>query len=255
MYKVNFVKTFNCLLVSTVLLFSTLVQGAESKSNLADVWKMVPNEGQSAQFESAFKAHLKFRQKQKDPRSWQTYAPVIGKDISFYIVRHCCLAWADLDSYQQWSKETGVLEHWNKNVAPYVRDYEHYLNELDFANSNWPESNKGMQYFAVTQYRVKMGKGASIAEGKKTLSSYAKEMKWPYYWSWSDQIGGKEGLSLVIPYSNYADMAPPEESFYQAIVKHLKDEDKTKAIFKQWSGNFKSTDYTIYRIRPDLSMK
>lgn len=255
MQKINLVKLFNSLIISIILTFSTLSQGAENKANLADVWIMVPHEGKSAKFESAFNAHLKFRQKQQDPRIWKTYTPVVGRDISFYVVRSCCLNWADLDSYQQWSDKAKVLAHWNKNVAPFVSHYEHYFNELDFANSHWPESNDGMKYFAVTQYRVKMGKRGSIAEGKKTLSDYAKAMKWPYHWSWSDQIGGKEGLSLVIPYSNYADMAPPEESFYQAIVKHLKDEDKAKAIFKQWSGNFKSTDYTIYRVRPDLSMK
>lgn len=255
MYKINFSKIFNSIFISFLLVFSNFSLSAETKLNLADVWIMVPKDGQSAKFETAFKSHLKYRQKQQDPRVWNTYTPVVGRDISFYVVRSCCLSWGDLDSYQQWSDKAKVLEHWNKNVAPLVSSYEHYFNELDFANSHWPESNDGMKYFAVTQYRVKMGKRGSIVEGKKTLSDYAKAMKWPYYWSWSDQIGGKENLSLVIPYNNYADMAPPEVSFYQAIVKHLKSEDKAKEIFKQWSGNFKSTDYTIYRYRPDLSMK
>mgnify|MGYP000483515815 CR=1 FL=1 len=112
-----------------------------------------------------------------------------------------------------------------------------------------------MQYFAVTDYRVKMGKSGSVAQGKKSLSDIAKAMKWPYYWSWSEQIGGKSMISLVVPYNNYAAMAPPEMTFYQAVSKHLNDADKTQAIFKQWSSNFKSTNYTVYRQRADLSMQ
>jgi len=253
MNKVN-LSIFKYVLIVISFTLSSTAFSADAPANLADVWKMVPNDGQASQFESAFKEHLLFRKKQNDPRNWQTYTPVIGDDLNFYIVRYCCLNWADLDSYQQWSEQVKMMEHWNKIVAPFINRYEHYFSELDFANSNWPESTDGMEYFAVTQYQVKMGKGGTTVESKKTLSDYAKAMKWPYYWSWSDQIGAADELSLVIPYKTYADMAPPETSFYQAIVKHLNDKGKANTIFSQWSSNFASSHYTVYRLRADLSM-
>ena len=79
-------------------------------------------------------------------------------------------------------------------------------------------------------------------------------MKWPYSWSWSRKIGGKEGLSLVVPYKNYAGMTPPDKSFAKMLSEHLGDEAKADKIFKSWSDNFHSTTYTVYVLRDDLSM-
>jgi len=258
MNNISFVKLLKAWLVVITLTlastFSSAAASADAPASLADVWKMVPNDGQTEKFEAAFQKHLKFRIKQQDPRQWQTYKPVIGSDLTFYIIRSCCFNWSDLDSYQQWSEQAKVMEHWNNHVAPFVHRYEHYFSELDFANSHWPEENHDFRYFAVTEYRAKMGKNASITEGKRSLSAYAKAMKWPFYWSWGEQVGGKGGLSLVVPYKSYADMAPPEVSFYQAIANHLKDDEKTQTLFSQWSSNFKATHYTVYEMRADLSM-
>jgi hypothetical protein len=235
------------------LCFTSLATAQEKPADLADVWVMVPNAGQSTQFEAAFRKHLNYRKNNGDTRQWNTYTPVVGSDLNHYIVRFCCTKWAEVDRYVKVQEKGKMSDDWNNNVAKYIKRYEHYYARLDFANSNWP-AKSDFNFFAVTRYQQKMGTAGSVSEGKKALSGYAKAMKWPYSWSWSEQIGGSGGLSLVIPYNDYAGMTPPEVSFYQAVGKHLGDEAKTKALFDRWSDNFKATDYTVYKLRKDLAM-
>lgn len=248
------VKTFaaSCLVIMQLLL--NTATAADKPNSLADVWVMVPNAGQQANFEAAFKKHIAFRAEKGDPREWKTYTPTIGNDLNFYVVRFCCTKFKEIEAYQKWESDNKIQQDWNNNVNQYVASYRHGFNRLDFDNSNWPENNNDFKYFAVTDYQVKMGHGKSIEEGKKVLSDNAKAMKWPYSWSWSWRIGGTEGLSLVIPYKNYAGMTPPDKSFAKALTEHLGDEAKAEKIFKSWNDNFHATKYTVYVLRNDLSM-
>ncbi|WP_299808462.1 hypothetical protein [uncultured Shewanella sp.] len=245
------------LVLSLAILFSlTLsVQAAEDKpDSLADVWVMIPNPGQEAQFETAFKKHIQFRTEKNDAREWKVYRPTIGTRMDRYIVRYCCTKWNDVDAYQKWQSDNKILEHWYANVDQYVARYEHFYTRIDFANSHWPEE-EGYRYFAVTDYRVKMGQWKDVEAMKKILSDSAIAMKWPYSWVWGQRIGGKGGLSLVIPYRNYAEMTPPDSSFAQALAKHMSNEDKAEELLEDWSENFKSTTYTVYRLVDEMSMK
>ncbi|MEZ9200312.1 hypothetical protein [Shewanella sp. 10N.286.54.B9] len=223
--------------------------------SLADVWVMVPNQGQQAAFEKAFIKHIQFRASKGDPRAWKVYRPAIGTGMDRYIIRYCCTKWNDVDGYQKWQADNKILDDWYANVAQYINHYEHFYSRIDMKNSHWPKDSKGFKYFAVTNYQAKMGKAKSIADGKKLLSDNAKAMKWPYLWSWGNAIGGKGGLSLVIPYKNYAEMTPPDKSFSEALASHMGDEAKAGAVLKAWSENFHSTTYTVYRIVDELSMK
>jgi hypothetical protein len=247
-------KTFaaSCLVIMQLLL--STATAADKPDSLADVWMMVPNAGQQAEFEAAFKKHLALRAEKGDPRKWNTYTPTVGDNLNVYVVRFCCTKFKDIEAYQKWESDSKIQQDWNKNVDQYVQSYQHGYSRLDFDNSNWPEDDEGFKYFAVTDYQVKMGHGKSIEEGKKVLSDNAKAMKWPYSWSWTWQIGGHERLSLVVPYKDYAGMTPPDKSFARVLAEHLGDEAKANKIFKSWSDNFHATKYTVYVLRDDLSM-
>ncbi|WOH38004.1 hypothetical protein RI844_01855 [Thalassotalea fonticola] len=246
-------KTFIVSLLAIIQFSFSAFAADEKPPSLADSWVMVPNAGQQAQFEQAFKEHLKFRVSKGDPRNWNTYVPVVGNDLNFYVVRFCCTAFKDIENYIKWENDNKVNDHWNSTVHQYVARYEHYYSRVDFANGNWPEGENNFKYFAVTDYKDKMGTGKSISDGKKMLSDTAKAMKWPYSWAWTWQIGGDGGLSLVIPYEGYAGMAPPEKSFAAAFAEQIGDKQKAEDALKSWTDNFHSTTYTVYRIREDLS--
>ncbi|PKG55417.1 hypothetical protein [Shewanella sp. GutDb-MelDb] len=254
MKKILF-KIFTCSLLAMMALMNTAVAADAKPDSLADVWVMVPNHGQESAFETAFIKHVQFRASQGDPRAWKVYRPTIGTGMDRYIIRYCCTQWNDVDGYQKWQADNKILDDWYANVAQYIHHYEHFYSRLDIENSNWPQDSEEFKYFAVTNYREKMGSSKGIAAGKKLLSDNAKAMKWPYSWSWADSIGGEGGLSLVIPYNNYAGMTPPDKSFAEVLATHMGDEAKAGAALKAWSDNFHSTTYTVYRLVDELSMK
>ncbi|MFT5789595.1 MAG: hypothetical protein ACI8SJ_001713 [Shewanella sp.] len=254
MKKILF-KTFACSIFVILALVNTAAAAEAKPDSLADAWVMVPNHGQEAAFETAFMKHVQFRASKGDPRAWKVYRPAIGTGMDRYIIRYCCTQWKDVDAYLKWQADNKILDDWNANVAQYVKHYEHFYSEIDMANSNWPQDTKDFRYFAVTNYQVKVGSGKGVADGKKWLSDNAKAMKWPYSWSWADAIGGEGGLSLVIPYKDYAGMTPPDKSFSETLATHLGDEAKAGAALKAWSDNFHSTTYTVYRLVDELSMK
>ncbi|MCL1049153.1 hypothetical protein L2755_05885 [Shewanella abyssi] len=253
--KKNLFKTFTYSCILMLALLNVANAAHHKPDSLADVWVMVPNAGQQAAFETAFIKHIQFRASKGDPRAWKVYRPAIGTGMDRYIIRYCCTKWKDVDGYLQWQADNKILDDWYANVAQYLGHYEHFYSRIDAKNSHWPDDTKDFKYFAVTNYKAKMGSVKSIAEGKKLLSDNAKAMKWPFFWSWADSIGGKGGLSLVIPYKNYAEMTPPDKSFSQALAAHMGDDAKAGAALKAWSENFHSTTYTVYRLVEELSIQ
>ncbi len=233
---------------------SALADNHETDGNLADGWYIHVKQGMAADFEKAFAEHIKFRQSKDDPRSWQVYTPVLGDKLGYYAVRACCMKYEDMDSYRAWAQEAGVGEHWNDNVDQYVAKYQHYLNEFDFANSNWPEDPSSMTLFGVTHFYRKPGKAADLEMAKVRMSELAKEHGWPYHWSWADRVGGKDILMLVIPHENFADMAPPEQNFVAFLTEKLGSADEAQALMAKFTGAHAGTTHTVYRHREDLSM-
>lgn len=253
--KKLFIKTFTLSIMLWQFLVSGNVLAEEDSNNLADIWVMTSIQGKSADFERAFVEHVKFLKSKGDPREWKAYTPVLSDGFNKYIVRYCCTNYPDMDTYQKWQNDNKITEHWNSTAGKYVGAYEHYLGEVDLDNSNWNVEGKNNQFFAVTEYHTKMGMGKSVEEGKKMLSDNAKAMKWPYSWSWQRQIGGNGNLSIVVPYENFSQMAPPEKSFAKALAEHIGDEAKASEMFSKWSDNFSHTTYSVWRIRPDLMVQ
>jgi hypothetical protein len=229
-------------------------EGDANPPNKADLWVIHVKTGMAAEFEAAFTAHLAFRAEKGEPRAWNTYTVAIGDDLGAYGIRFCCVHWADVDKYVAWSEESGVDAHWNENVDQYVDSYEHYFSTQDFKNSNWPEGDTKFTLFGVTTWQVKQGADRTMNEAKAKLSSLAKEHGWPRHWAWNSRIGGSSTLAIVSPYENYAGMEPPEKSFAEFLTEHMDSPEEAIELLGSFSKSFKSSEYTVYRLREDLSM-
>lgn len=227
---------------------------ADSHENVADSWRVVVKDGHDQEFEEAYKAHLKHRKRKGDTRAWKTYAPILGDDLNHYVIRYCCVSYAEMDGYRAWSVDKKMNDHWNDNVDPHVESYRHYFSELDLENNNWPEEDPGYTMFGVTQWKVKSGRGGAAAAAKKSLSDHAKDGGWPRNWAWSDRIGGKDVLTLVSPYMNYADMKGPEGGFVGFLAGRVGEEAAGKML-SGFSENFHGSSYTVYRLMDEMSMK
>ncbi|MBT8135619.1 MAG: hypothetical protein KJO54_01265 [Gammaproteobacteria bacterium] len=223
-------------------------------ADLADAWYIVVKDGHHEEFEAAFKDHLKYRKKKRDPRPWKTYAPIIGSDLNHYVIRHCCVSWADMDSYREWAQKAKTGDHWDENVDPHVAKYKHYMHKIDFENNSWPEDDPGYQLFGVTRWKIKQGHGGKVDEIKKMFSDHAKEGGWSRSWAWSSQIGGGDMMSLVTPYMNYADIKGPAGGFGKFLAGRIGEEATSKA-FADFGMNFHGSSYTVYRLVEDMSMK
>ncbi|MDH3588458.1 MAG: hypothetical protein OEQ74_03565 [Gammaproteobacteria bacterium] len=224
-------------------------------ANVADAWLVVVKDGHDEEFEKAFTDHLKHRKRKGDSRAWKTYSPLLGDDLNHYVIRYCCVSYAEMDEYRAWSEKAKMNDHWNENVDPHVASYRHYFYELDVENNNWPEDDPGYTMFGVTQWKVKPGRGGPTSASKKMLSDHAKDGGWPRSWAWSDRVGGKGNvLTIVSPYMNYADMEGPEGGFFGFLAGRVGEEEAGKML-SDFSENFHGSSYTVYRLIEDMSMK
>ena len=169
-----------------------------------------------------------------------------------YGIRACCFNWADQDAYVEWGNGTELSTHWNENVHPHVKKYEHYMDVIDWDNSHWPADSTDWNFVGVTTWQPKFGEEQARNAALKLMSSTAKENGWKERWVWIYSVGGPANLSLAVPYENYADMAPPEVSFYEFMVKHTSEETAASTM-QEFSNSFWSSEYTVYQLRRDLS--
>ncbi len=243
-----------CVLIVYGTTHGAVLADGHEAPNVVDAWYVTVKPGHDAQFVEAFKKHLALRKGKGDPRAWKVYSPVVGDHLDYYVIRHCCSTWADMDSYRAWSAEAGVFEDWNRNVDEHVARYRHLMGALDMANSNWPEDDSDYPYYGVTRFKPKMGQMRQVEAAKKELSDAAKAGNWPRYWSWGNQIGGKSTVYIVSPFKDYASMKPPEPSFFEFLSTELGSERKATAAVARFNDAMQGSSYTVYRRIDDMSM-
>lgn len=244
---------FTSLLGTAMLIIPLGLWAQEDRAPLTDVWYMVPKQGMVSQFEAAAKTHMAFRRDAGDSRSWEAYDAAVGGNPMLYQWRAGGLNWADMDSYAQEDQENGYGANFMENVAQYVDHYHHYIERSDYETSNWPEGLGQHAYYGVTTWTWKQGAFAAADEARKKLSQIALDGGWDSHWLWHSRIGGRPALMIVTEYENYADMAPPEQPFFDFIAEELGSEEEAGALFQTFASGFTESNYTIWQYRPDLS--
>lgn len=252
-------KKFTWATCLATMLLATFAMAQESTPPppLTDVWVVVPKAGMATEFQDAVVEHMAFRAENDDSRQWLTFTPVLGDKLNIFMFRACCFDWADQDAYETEDEEQGFGKHWFANVDQYVDHYHHYFDRTDWENSHWPDEGTDGPYYGVTRWFWKEDASRASRDARKEMSQLAKDGGWGESdgpWLWLEQIGGKDILALVSPYSSYADMAPPEKRFYDFAVEKLGSEKKADAMFANFSSGFSSSDYTIWMYRDDLSL-
>ena len=228
----------------------------DERAPLSDVWLVMPKQGMAMQFEDAAKTHMAFRADAGDSRDWEAYAAAIGKNPQLYQWRAGGLNWADMDAYTTEDQENGYGDHWFANVDQYVDHYHHYMERADFENSHWPADLGQHPYYAVTSWTMKQGAGPGPDEARKQLSKIAMDEGWTDMgnnWLWLNRIGGTPTLMIVSELDDYADMEPPEQSFFEFVSEKLDSEEEAGKIFAQFSAGFSDSNLTVWAHRPDLS--
>ena len=244
------------VIASILLPLAGLADSHEEPAPLADVWIIAPKQGMEREFAAAMKEHIAMRAAKGDSRSYEGYRAILGDNINIFQFRSCCYQWADLDGYGAESEEKGFGEHWAQNVAQYVDHAHHYFERMDWENSHWPDGERtDGPYFGVTTWTIKMGAGSGPSEAMKEMSRLAKEVGWSddNEWLWHSRVGGKPMLMIVNSNANYAEMAPPDKSFFEVVSEHMGSEEEAQAMFDKFSSGFTGSSYTIWMHDEDLS--
>jgi hypothetical protein len=239
-------------------LFITAPLTSFAQANLVSYWEIVPKAGQEEAFEEAWKANVAIRAESETPRPWQIYTPVTGEALNVYVFRFCCFEWGGQDAYIAWNEgNSAVGDDWDENVHPHVESYAHYFAEIDLDNSHWPDDVSRFKYFGVTTWSLAPGGGVAYDSARDEISQIAINNGWATddrFWGWSTRIGGSPQESIVVPYENYADMVPGEQSFFEFLTEHMGSAEAAGALFEKFSSAVSSSNYTIWAHDPDLSM-
>ena len=246
-------------IAAMALPFSAVAQDEEAATDaplpLSDVWMMVVKPGMGAEFDAAMAAHMQFRKDAGESRDWVAYRVAVGHNMAPIQYRSCCFDWADLDDLVAEGAELALRDDFNANVAQYVDHIHHYIEEFDWENSHWPDTGTSGPYFGVTTWTNKQGRGPESNEAKTALSQVGKTEGWTSddnNWLWISRIGGDYTTSIVSSYENYADMAPPEQSYYDFVVEKL-GEVEANELYDAFSSGFDDAEYTVWQHDESIS--
>jgi hypothetical protein len=246
------------MIAALVLLAPTAVTAQDPPPPLAEMWVLVAKADHGDELRAAIKKHMAFRSEQGDPRAWQAYTPVLGDELNRVAVRFCCVKWADVDAYREWSMSADAVgEHFDEHVAPHVQTTEHYFESMDWSNSHWSEAGGPYRLFAVTEFDIKAGHSAEFTAAMDKMSQIAIDQGWASdrrSWLWTSRIGGSPQQSIVIPHRDYASFEQAEDSFFRFLTEKLGSEEQAAALFHQFESSTSGSDFQIWAHREDLSM-
>ena len=241
------------LLPGTAAVAADKAMSKTPTGNIADRWVFWPKAGQEKEFEAAVKEHTAWRKNAGEPFTWTTYQPIVGTDLTYYVIRSDDHQWKDFDAEHAWSAKAKADNAYEQQVGVHVARVEHFFEETDPAHSHMADNNKNYKYFGVTTRHLKNGSRGEMMGALNKIQKALTDEKWPYHYRLAWLIGGRDDLRIVIPMKSYAEMADPDPSLRAVLAKGLGSDDAANTTLKQFGSSFEGEDYTVFAIRPDLS--
>ena len=229
-----------------------VAQDEEKSDGLARVVLITAKDGQEKALEAAITKYHHYMGDKKGAWRYNWYSIVTGPDTGKYIARSGGHNWADFDAEHDWDEAAGAK--FMSDVQPHIADADIMITKTDDELGIWPESMEGYQYYSVTKWHIKSGKGNAFNGGLKKINAILNEGDWPNYYAFTSAVSGGKGntMTLVSPRKNFADMAAKEPSFYDVMNKAM-GEDETKAFLAEWNTTFMSGQNQLLKHRPKLS--
>lgn len=244
------------LAAASALLFSTLAIAQQPErpgpGNVADTWIMWPKDGRQMDFETAVRNHAAWRKQNGERFVWQIYQPIVGDDLTYYVIRSGGHHWADFDANREWGRSAKAGEEFDRTVGQHVARIEHYFDETLEQFSHWQES-EDYRYFGVSELQLKPGMYGQMTDELAKLHKAAVDGNYSRSFSVLLNIGGDGGMLVVWPYRNYAEMAQPEPSIMKLMADSLGSEAAARETMTRLQSSFEDARFTIYVHRADLS--
>ena len=231
---------------------TALAQDHEENDGLAQVVLITAKDGQAKALEKAITAYHHYMADKEGAFRYQWYSITTGPDTGKYIARTGSHNWEDFDAVHDWDEEAGAK--FASEVQPYIENADFRITRTDGELGIWPDSMDGYKYFSVTDWYIRSGQIGAFNKGLKKIDGILKEANWPNYYAFVWSVSGGKGnqVTLVLPRKSFADMAPKEPSFIDAMNKAL-GEEEAEAFLANWGGTYKPGKNRLLKYRPKLS--
>ena len=229
-----------------------VAQEEEQNEGIARVVLITPKDGHEEALEEAITDYHHYMGGKEGAMRYQWYSIETGPDTGKYIARSGGHNWADFDATHDWDKKAG--EKFASDVNPHVADVDIFITRSDRELGMWPESMEGYQYFMVSNWNIKPGKGSVFNDGIKKIDAALKAGGWPNYYSFTYNVTGGKGntVTLVSPRKNYADMAEKEPGFMDIMNKAM-GEEEAAAFVATWAESYWVGEKYMLKHQPALS--
>lgn len=250
--RINKISILIISLALMAIMSPVSAQDEEKTDGLAQVVLITAKDGQEKALEAAITAFHHYMADKEGAWHYQWYSILTGPNSGSYIARSGNHNWADFDAEHDWDDEADAK--FGSDVAPFIADADVNITRSDQDVGIWPDTMEGYQYYSVTNWYIKQGQGRAFDEGLKKIDGILKEAEWPSYYAFVHNVSGGHGnqVTLVSPHKSFADMAPKEPSFIDAMNKAM-GEEETRAFLAEFSQTYKTGDRILLRYRADLS--
>jgi len=231
---------------------TAVAQDQQENDGLAQVVLITAKDGQAKALEKAITDYHHYMADKKGAFRYQWYSIITGPDTGKYFARTGNHNWADFDATNDWDEAAAAK--FASDVQPYIEDADSRLTRTDDELGIWPDSMDGYQYFLITDWYIKTGNTRAFNSGLKKIDGVLKEASWPNYYAFVWTVSGGKGnqITLVSPRKSYADMAPKEPSFIDAMNKAL-GEEEAETFLAEFGQTYKSGRNFMLKYRPKLS--
>ncbi len=201
-----------------------------------------------AQFEEAYKNHLKWHRQNNDTWTWNMWSTVTG-ELGRYIVITDDHTWADFDSppFDVQADNADAIAKLGRFVESVASGFARAMTEVSMPAAN------PVPLAQVIEFSLKSGKDGDFLHVIGKFAEAAKQVNWPGRFVWlANESGGTADYILVIQHENWASFAPLEMSF-PAVLEEVYGRQEANALLDMISKAVESETERTWIHRPDLS--
>ena len=232
---------------------SAIAQDQPDNDGVAQVFFLTPQDGQRAALEKAVTSYHHFMGDKEGSRRYQWYEILTGEDTGKYLTRSGDHNWADFDAKHDWDAAAG--EKFASEVAPLVAHARAAYTVRRPQWGKWPESMQGYTLFNVTHWYILPGQQGAFSAAMDKVSAALNKSDFDGYAAFEQVVTGGHGTDYVyvVPYKNFADMAPQQPDFMDALAKGTGSMEAAGQLMAELGATFKVGESYLLRYRPDLS--
>ncbi len=226
------------------------IEASAQSRNLAQVWEMIPRNGQGPAFEAALKQHVAWRNAHGETWNWDVFEVVVGSNFGNFYVRSGNHAWADFDGYDL----SGAREHFQATVSPLLESISNVITAGDTVNVHMP-TDADFSLLSIARYDIIPAKQQEVNAAIGKFSEVIRKHNNKMYHAFSSPAAGGDGewdLTGVFPAENWASFEDPDPNFFELMVSEY-GEEETKEILSSFMSGVTKTANSVVVFRKDLS--